>query len=166
MDAFDSEAYIRQLKRQRHREAPGMGGAEQLFRVVPLPSPMRERKSYGPSNARLPNGSVKARRVSGGVLFMSRPCRVRHDGSWICCQARQYWHHAACVDSETTGIQPPAVWVFISAQAARVRERGRHVSCGEPAIVKWISSESVRAPIFFMAVARWVSTVLWLMPRT
>jgi hypothetical protein len=46
------------------------------------------------------------------------------------------------------------------------RERGYHVSCVEPAIVRWISSESVRAPTFFIAVARWVSTVLWLMPRT
>jgi hypothetical protein len=28
MDSFDREARIRQLKRQRHRETPGMGGAK------------------------------------------------------------------------------------------------------------------------------------------
>jgi hypothetical protein len=43
---------------------------------------------------------------------------------------------------------------------------GRHLPYGEPAIVRWISSESVRAPIFFIAAARWGSTVLWLMPKT
>ena len=48
-------------------------------------------------------------------------------------------------------------------ESARVDHR---LSCCEPAIVRWISSESDRAPIFFIAVARWVSTVLWLMPRT
>ena len=72
----------------------------------------------------------------------------------------------AASDSETTEIQPSAVWVFHQCPSGASWGRGRHVSCGEPAIVKWISSESVRAPIFFMAVARWVSTVLWLMPRT
>jgi hypothetical protein len=36
VDSFDSEALIRQLKRQRHREAPGMSGAEQLFRIGAL----------------------------------------------------------------------------------------------------------------------------------
>jgi hypothetical protein len=54
----------------------------------------------------------------------------------------------------------------LSVPSSASWRRDRHVSCGELAIVRWISSESVRAPIFFMAVARWVSTVLWLMPRT
>jgi hypothetical protein len=36
MDAFDSEARIGQLKRQRHREAPGMSSAKQFLRVRAL----------------------------------------------------------------------------------------------------------------------------------
>lgn len=145
-----------------------MGGAEQLFRVVPLPSPMRERKSCGPSNARLPNGSVKARRVSGGVLpvhvatasstsrrimdMLSRPDNTGSHAS--------YATRANCGDPATCSLG------IHQCPSGAVRERGHHVLCGEAAIVKWISSESVRAPIFFMAVARWVSMVLWLMPRT
>jgi len=69
-------------------------------------------------------------------------------------------------DSETTETPPPEVWLSISVPNGLVRDRGRHISCGEPAIVRWISSESDRALIFFIAVARWVSTVLWLIPRT
>lgn len=36
VDAFDSDARIGQLKRQRHRKAAGMGCAEQLLRVGAL----------------------------------------------------------------------------------------------------------------------------------
>ena len=36
IDAFDSEARIAQLKRQRHREAPGMSSAKQFLRVRAL----------------------------------------------------------------------------------------------------------------------------------
>lgn len=54
MDVFDSEAHSGQLKRQRHREAPRMGSAKQ-FGFVPLPSAMRERKSYEPSNTPFPS---------------------------------------------------------------------------------------------------------------
>src|SRR5690348_12289688 len=50
VDAFDSDARIGQLKRQRHRKAASSSSG-----LVPLPSPMRERKSYGPSNAPFPN---------------------------------------------------------------------------------------------------------------
>ena len=66
----------------------------------------------------------------------------------------------AASDSETTETQPSIVGVFRQCPSGVSRGRGRHVSCGEPAIVRWISSESDRAPIFFIAVARWVSTVL------
>ena len=52
----------------------------------------------------------------------------------------------------------PASYILADIGTSRV--------CGDPVIVRWISSESVRAPTFFMAVARWVSTVLWLMPKT
>ena len=34
VDAFDIDARIRQLKRQRHREAAGMGCAEQLLEAL------------------------------------------------------------------------------------------------------------------------------------
>ena len=82
--------------------------------------------------------------LSGSTILAARWLRQNSD----------YGEPATC----NLGIHQPA--------SGASRERGRHVSCGEPAIVKWINSESVRAPIFFMAVARWVSTVLWLIPRT
>src|SRR6185369_17758131 len=63
---------------------------------------------------------------------------------------------------------PSAIIALISTDSAfkpRLNQRAG-TSSEAPAIVRWISSDSERAPIFFMAVARWVSTVLWLMPRT
>jgi hypothetical protein len=84
----------------------------------------------------------------------------------MCCPARQYLHHDGRVRlGNYGGLAICSLGVRQHSSGAR-RERGYHVSRAEPVIVRWISSESVRAPTFFIAVARWVSTVLWLMPRT
>jgi hypothetical protein len=56
-------------------------------------------------------------------------------------------------DSETTETRPPGIDVSAPPSGADP-EHARHVSCDEPTIERWISSESVRAPSFLMAVAR------------
>jgi hypothetical protein len=71
------------------------------------------------------------------------------------CRSDATARDAAGSDSETTEIRHGSA------------DAGRHYrSSGAPAIVSWINSERDRAPIFFMRVARCVSTVRWLMPRT
>ena len=105
-----------------------------------------------------------------------RPCGyaiVQRDDA--CVTLGDYWHPAARVGlssfrkrRESPGAVVMSTYALRSSpRKSRYSQRvARHVPCGELAMVRWISSESVRAPIFFIAVARWVSTVRWLMPRT
>ena len=102
--------------------------------------------------------------VVWGSLTLQFAIELRHERRNPSCQADGIELFVGMADSETTEIR--FAW-FDKVQRFRSRPAGtRHAPDGASAIVRWMSSESVRAPTFLMALARWVSTVLWLMFRT
>ena len=102
--------------------------------------------------------------VVWGSLTLQLDIERCHDRRNPSCQSDGIDLLVGMADSETTEIR--FAW-FEKGQPFRLPlQAPRHAPDGASAIVRWMSSESVRAPTFLMALARWVSTVLWLMFRT
>lgn len=102
--------------------------------------------------------------VARGSLTLQLDIELCHHRRNSSCQSDGIDLLVGMADSETTEIR--FAWLIKCSVFALALQAPGHAPDGASAIVRWMSSESVRAPTFLMALARWVSTVLWLMFRT